>query len=94
MTETRSSSRDEASPAPAPRAHDRSAPVHPLDDVLPGEANVFDAAHESLAGRRRGVRGLWPFLGPAFVASVAYVDPGNFATNMAGARSSATCSCG
>jgi len=25
-----------------------------------------------------------PFLGPAFVASVAYVDPGNFATNMAG----------
>ena len=31
-----------------------------------------------------GARGLWPFLGPAFVASVAYVDPGNFATNMAG----------
>ena len=30
------------------------------------------------------MRGLWPFLGPAFVASVAYVDPGNFATNMAG----------
>jgi len=25
-----------------------------------------------------------PFLGPAFVASVAYIDPGNFATNMAG----------
>jgi len=25
-----------------------------------------------------------PFLGPAFIASVAYVDPGNFATNMAG----------
>ena len=24
----------------------------------------------------------WPFLGPAFVASVAYVDPGNFATNI------------
>ena len=24
-----------------------------------------------------------PFLGPAFVASVAYVDPGNFATNIA-----------
>jgi manganese transport protein len=24
-----------------------------------------------------------PFLGPAFIASVAYVDPGNFATNMA-----------
>jgi manganese transport protein len=27
---------------------------------------------------------LWPFLGPAFIAAVAYVDPGNFATNIAG----------
>jgi manganese transport protein len=25
-----------------------------------------------------------PFPGPAFIAAVAYVDPGNFATNMAG----------
>jgi manganese transport protein len=63
--------------------HDRAAPEHPLDDVLPGEARVLAAAQESLAGRRRGVRGLWPFLGPAFIAAVAYVDPGNFATNMA-----------
>jgi manganese transport protein len=64
-------------------AHDRAAPEHPLDDVLPGEARVLAAAQESLAGRRRGVRRLWPFLGPAFIAAVAYVDPGNFATNMA-----------
>jgi len=27
---------------------------------------------------------LMPFLGPAFIASVAYVDPGNFATNIQG----------
>lgn len=27
---------------------------------------------------------MWPFLGPAFIAAVAYVDPGNFATNIAG----------
>lgn len=67
--------------------HDRTALVHPLDDVLPGEASVLEAAELSLAGRRRGLRGLWPFLGPAFIAAVAYVDPGNFATNMAaGAR--------
>ena len=26
---------------------------------------------------------IWPFLGPAFVTAVAYVDPGNFATNIA-----------
>ena len=70
--------------APAAAEHDRTDPVHPLDDVLPGEARVFEAAHESLRRERRGVRGLWPFLGPAFVAAVAYVDPGNFATNMAG----------
>ncbi|ADB72908.1 Nramp family divalent metal transporter [Geodermatophilus obscurus] len=31
-------------------------------------------------GRRR----IWPLLGPAFVAAVAYVDPGNFATNFSG----------
>lgn len=29
-------------------------------------------------------RRLWPFLGPAFIACVAYVDPGNFATNIQG----------
>jgi manganese transport protein len=54
------------------------------EDVLPGEARVFRAASESLEGKRRGLRGVWPFLGPAFIACVAYVDPGNFATNMAG----------
>jgi len=35
--------------------------------------------------RERGpVRGALPLLGPAFVAAVAYVDPGNFATNISG----------
>jgi manganese transport protein len=40
-----------------------------------------------LLGRRvlRGDRrSILPFLGPAFIASVAYIDPGNFATNVAG----------
>jgi len=63
--------------------HDRTALVHPLDDVLPGEARVLEAAEQALAGQRRGIRKYWPFLGPAFIAAVAYVDPGNFATNMA-----------
>ena len=45
------------------------------------------AAQEALSGERRGLRAVAPFLGPAFIASVAYIDPGNFATNMAsGAR--------
>jgi manganese transport protein len=35
--------------------------------------------------RARGrVRGTLAMLGPAFVAAVAYIDPGNFATNIAG----------
>lgn len=38
-------------------------------------------ADESSAPRAR-VRGPLPLLGPAFVASIAYVDPGNFATNI------------
>jgi manganese transport protein len=44
---------------------------------------VFEAAQRALTGERRGLRALWPFLGPAFIAAVAYVDPGNFATNFA-----------
>ncbi|HEX5291494.1 MAG TPA: Nramp family divalent metal transporter, partial [Streptosporangiaceae bacterium] len=37
--------------------------------------------------QRRGPLRVLPFLGPAFIAAVAYVDPGNFATNFsAGAR--------
>ncbi|SNS30656.1 manganese transport protein [Granulicella rosea] len=28
--------------------------------------------------------GIWSYFGPAFVASVAYIDPGNFATNIQG----------
>jgi manganese transport protein len=40
---------------------------------------------ELQALRARGrVRGVLPLLGPAFVAAVAYVDPGNFATNIDG----------
>ncbi len=42
---------------------------------------------QALTGRRRGLRALLPFVGPAVVASIAYMDPGNFATNIqAGAR--------
>ena len=55
-----------------------------VESVLPGESATARAAHQSLKGDRRGLRGLLPFLGPAFIAAVAYVDPGNFATNIAG----------
>lgn len=45
------------------------------------------AMREVLDGHRRGFSALLPFAGPAVVVSVAYIDPGNFATNIqAGAR--------
>ena len=44
------------------------------------------AIQETLAGRGRGFSALL-FVGPAVIASIAYMDPGNFATNIqAGAR--------
>lgn len=45
------------------------------------------AIRETLAGRRRGPRSALLFAGPAVIASIAYMDPGNFATNIqAGSR--------
>jgi len=50
-------------------------------------ARTNTAIREALDGRRRGAALLLPFAGPAVVVSVAYMDPGNFATNIqAGAR--------
>src|SRR3984957_15244594 len=45
------------------------------------------AGESALSGGRVNLRGMLPFIGPAVVASIAYMDPGNFATNIqAGAR--------
>ena len=45
------------------------------------------AGQAVLSGERRGWRSALPFAGPAIIASIAYMDPGNFATNIqAGAR--------
>ncbi|MBU3690805.1 MAG: divalent metal cation transporter [Solirubrobacterales bacterium] len=53
-----------------------------VEGVLPGEAAVARAARRSIEGEARGLSRILPFLGPAFIAAVAYVDPGNFATNI------------
>ncbi len=52
----------------------------------PADTGMLLTAAEILEGRttRRGPARILPFLGPAFVASVAYMDPGNFATNIQG----------
>jgi manganese transport protein len=46
-----------------------------------GRTRVPWRANDAESGRRS------PFLGPAFVVAVAYIDPGNFATNIATGRS-------
>ncbi len=56
-------------------------------EVAPVEAGADDdtvtAARAVLdGGGARGFKKILPFLGPAFIASIAYVDPGNFATNI------------
>src|ERR1700748_1206381 len=40
------------------------------------------AGREVFLGRRRGPLAMLPFAGPAVIASIAYMDPGNFATNI------------
>ena len=48
---------------------------------------TVSVARSVLAGQRRGVRAHLAFAGPAVIASIAYMDPGNFATNIqAGAK--------
>ncbi|WP_448595220.1 Nramp family divalent metal transporter [Thermoflexus hugenholtzii] len=54
--------------------------------IRPGDRRTVELALRVLMGREapHGLARVWPFLGPAFVASVAYMDPGNFATNIQG----------
>src|SRR5437899_8358693 len=46
-------------------------------------ARTPGAGERVLQGHRHRFS-VWPFLGPAFIACIAYIDPGNFATNIAG----------
>jgi len=54
--------------------------------AVPRQSQIQDSAHDVLSGKsKKGLLArLFPFLGPAFIASVAYMDPGNFATNIQG----------
>ena len=54
----------------------------PVASQEPSPAAGSSAVDRLLARGR--IRGALAMLGPAFVASVAYVDPGNFATNIQG----------
>jgi manganese transport protein len=58
--------------------------VVPESETSAGDLRLMVAAELALSGERRGIRAVLPFLGPAFIAAIAYIDPGNFATNMSG----------
>lgn len=60
---------------------------YPTTTPLPGENATIRAAQAALDGHSRGLKRFLPFLGPAFIAAVAYIDPGNFATNIAAGSS-------
>jgi manganese transport protein len=53
-------------------------------EAIPEEAGTRAAARAALEGRKKGLLAILPFLGPAFIACVAYIDPGNYATNIQG----------
>src|SRR6202162_5080973 len=60
-------------------------------DALPAKQSVTEqtvaAGRQVVDGRPGGVRGYLAFVGPAVIVSIAYMDPGNFATNIqAGAK--------
>src|SRR3990172_7095796 len=62
------------------------SPTEPLPGPRSGDVRTITAATDVLQGKSKDpwYRRLWPFLGPAFIACVAYIDPGNFATNIQG----------
>jgi manganese transport protein len=62
-----------------------------ISDALPRKESLTErtvsAGREVLTGQRSGMRGYLAFVGPAVIVSIAYIDPGNFATNIqAGAK--------
>jgi manganese transport protein len=52
--------------------------------TLSHAADALDGPSQGGVRRAGRLRRLLPFLGPAFIASIAYMDPGNFATNISG----------
>lgn len=54
-------------------------PTNPLRGI---SERTDRSIRSALAGETRGMRAFLPFVGPAVIASIAYMDPGNFATNI------------
>jgi len=70
-------------PSP-PDGPEQVEPRPPVHRIKSGDRKTVQAAIDVLDGQseKHGFNRLLPFLGPAFIACVAYIDPGNFATNI------------
>src|SRR5689334_22191024 len=62
---------------PLPTSSDSVATVH-----LTATQKTGLSVRAALEGRSKGLGAFLPFVGPALIASVGYMDPGNFATNI------------
>jgi manganese transport protein len=65
---------------------DQFATAEPEVGLSPAAAAAATSELTAGTGGRKAFRSdqVWSYFGPAFVASVAYIDPGNFATNILG----------
>jgi manganese transport protein len=78
---------EENNPDSKDNTKETTAEIRPdREGVRPQDIGTVRAATAVLEGHgKKGTMArLLPFLGPAFIASVAYMDPGNFATNIQG----------
>ncbi len=48
------------------------------------DSHSLSEVHSSVATQKKGWRQIFAFLGPAYLVSVGYMDPGNWATDIAG----------
>jgi manganese transport protein len=64
-----------------------SKPTYSAASTVSGEYDIskrnrYTNSVETIFNKQKGLKRLLPFIGPAFIAAVAYIDPGNFATNI------------
>lgn len=59
-----------------------AVPEPAADATVSRERRVVREGRLALKGKRKGIRGFLPFIGPSLIAAIAYVDPGNYATDI------------
>lgn len=63
---------------------DKKRRIYPMSDGLNISQNISASLPLADSSKLIQLKSVLQFIGPAFVVSVAYIDPGNFATNISG----------